>query len=102
MTSATSSGGFGDDAVDAQRPRDDLADPHLRIERGVGILEDHLHVAAGPAHLVGALPHQIRAAEDDLAAGRSVELQDGAAGRGLAAAALADEAQRLALVDVEG
>ena len=83
--------------MDAQRPGDDFADPHLRIERGIGILEDHLHVAARPADLVGALPHQVLAAEDDLAAGRTIELQDGAPGRRLAAAALADQAQRFAL-----
>ena len=40
--------------------------------------------------------------EDDLAAGRLVELQDRAAGRGLAAAGLADQAERLALLDLEG
>ena len=34
------------DAVDEQRLGDEVADAHARIERGVGVLEDHLHVAA--------------------------------------------------------
>jgi hypothetical protein len=36
----------GRDAVNAKRSSDDLADPHVRIERRIGILEDHLHVPA--------------------------------------------------------
>ena len=45
---------------------------------------------------------QVLAVEDDLAGGRLVELQDRAAGRGLAAAGLADETEGLALLDLEG
>ena len=33
-------------AVDQQRLADDVADRHARVERGVGVLEDHLHVPA--------------------------------------------------------
>ena len=40
------------DLVHAQRLGEDLADRHARIERGVGILEDDLHVPAQTAQLV--------------------------------------------------
>ena len=33
-------------AVELQRVADDLADPLAGVERGVGVLEDHLHLAA--------------------------------------------------------
>ena len=35
-----------DDAVQAQRPAEDLAHGHARIERSVRVLEDHLHAPA--------------------------------------------------------
>ena len=37
--------------VDLDRLGDDVADRHARVERGVRVLEDHLHVAAHLAHL---------------------------------------------------
>ena len=39
--------------MDDQRFADDGADGHARIERGVRVLEDDLHVAAQGAQLVG-------------------------------------------------
>jgi hypothetical protein len=37
------------DSVDAQRLRDDRPDRTARVQRGIRILEDHLHLAAnGP------------------------------------------------------
>ena len=44
--------GLGQDLVHVHRLGDDLADGHARIERGVGILEDHLHLLAHRRHLV--------------------------------------------------
>ena len=41
------------DAVDLERFGHDFADAHERVERCVGILEDHLHVAAHRLHLAG-------------------------------------------------
>ncbi|HRQ23987.1 MAG TPA: hypothetical protein PLF42_11230, partial [Anaerolineales bacterium] len=41
-------GGGVTHAVDDERFADDAADGHARVERGVGVLEDHLHVAARP------------------------------------------------------
>ncbi len=92
---------FVDQIVDLQRLGDDVADRHARVQRRVGVLEDHLHLAAHLAHLAAVQLGQVLAVEDDLAAGRLVELQDGAAGGGLAAAGLADQAEGLALLDVE-
>ena len=37
--------------VDLQALADDVADPHARVERGVGILKDDLHLAPGLAQL---------------------------------------------------
>ena len=38
--------GAAGDAVDGERVADDRADPAARVERAVGVLEDHLHLAA--------------------------------------------------------
>ncbi len=43
--------GLGADAVDAQRLADDVAHAHARVQRGVRVLEDDLHVAAQALHL---------------------------------------------------
>ena len=68
-----------------------------RVERGVRVLEDVLHL---PAHACASRSRQspliVCAVEGDAPAGHRHEAHDGAAGRGLAAAGFADEAQRLA------
>src|SRR5712691_1311544 len=78
--------------VNLERLADDAADRHARVERGVGVLKDHLHLASHAAHLAAAHLDQIAAAESDLTAGRLVELEYGAAGGRLAAAGLAYQA----------
>ena len=88
--------------VDDQRLADDAADAHARVQRGVRVLEDHLHLAAEEAQLVALDAAEVAAVEEHLAGGGPVELEDGAAGRRLAAAAFADQAQRLAAADEEG
>ena len=93
---------LGDQVVDLHRLGDDVADRHARVQRGVGVLEDHLQVAAHLAHLATVELRQVLALEDHLAGGRLVELQDGATGRGLAATGLAHQTERLTLLDVEG
>ena len=87
--------------VDPHGLGDDVAGGHARVERRVGILEDHLHVLAGGDQVLGLELGEVLALEDDLAGGGPVELGDGAGGRGLAAAGLADEAEGLALLDLE-
>ena len=78
------------------RLRDDFADRHSRIERRVRILEDHLQVPALLAQLARRQVRQVRASEEHFAGRRLDQPQDRAAERGLAAAGLADQAQRLA------
>ena len=55
-SSATRSRGLGrgrDEAVEAQRLGEDVADRHARVERGVGVLEHHLHAPAQRPDLRG-------------------------------------------------
>src|SRR5262249_48799252 len=71
-------------------------DLHARIERAVRILEDDLDAAPQRQQLLVLEPGKIEPVIDDLAGGRPLEQQDAAAGRRLAATALADQPQRLA------
>ena len=41
--------------MDAQRLGDQIADPPARVERGIGVLEHHLHLGAGSGRS-GAAP----------------------------------------------
>ena len=62
--------GLGADVVDLERLADDVADAHARVERGVRVLEDDLHVAAQRVHLAARRLHDVDALEGDVAAGR--------------------------------
>ena len=89
--------------VDLQPLADDVADRHARIERGVRILENDLHLAAHLAQLaLRASPADVLPVENHFAAGG---LDRAAGSRGptvdLAAARFADQAERLARADVE-
>src|SRR5262249_18907351 len=88
--------------VDAQRAGHDLPDRHSRVERRVRILEHRLDLAAQVPERRVLLGRQLLALEADRAGRRRLELKDRAAKRGLAAARLADDAERLADVEVEG
>src|SRR5256885_15743653 len=80
---------------------DDVAHGHARIQRGVRILEDHLHAAAHLAHLLAAELRELDTVELHLAGRRLVELEDRAPSRRLPATGLAHKAERLALLDEE-
>ena len=54
--------------MDDQRLGDEIADAHARVERGEGVLENHLHVAAHGLAFVAAEARQIAPADDDVAA----------------------------------
>ena len=88
-------------AVHDQRLRDDVADGHPRVERRVRILEDDLHVAAQFPDLASRQFRQLLAHEPHRAARRLDQLEDAVAGCRLPGAGLADEAERLALGDLE-
>src|SRR5215510_2794337 len=89
------------DVMDADWLADDLANLHARIERAVRVLEDDLDT---PAQTTQRFPPEVCEAdtvEQDFALRRAFELQDAAAGRGLAATRLADQAERLAATNIE-
>ena len=96
----------GGHAVDQQRLAHVLQEVHAGVERGIGILEDHLHVLAQVLHLrrgqFGDVEVVLLAApEPDFTVRHVVGAHDDAARRGLATAAFADQAQGLAGPDVE-
>ena len=88
-------------AVDVYALGDDVADDHARVQGGLGVLEDHLHLPVeGPALIARRLV-DVLAPVEHLAARRIVEPDQDPSRRGLAAARLADQAESLALVDLE-
>src|SRR6185436_13565730 len=88
--------------VDADGLADDLAHVHARVQARVRILEDDLHLAAEGAHLRRAEREDVASVVHDAAVARLDQAEDEAAERALAAAALADEAERLAPADADG
>ena len=83
-----------------QRLADDIRDRHARVERGIGVLENHRRLLAV---LVDVRPGgDGLAVEQNLAFRGLVEVQQRAADGGFAAAGLAHESKRLALADGKG
>src|SRR5215213_2132537 len=78
-----------------------VAHDHARVQRGLGVLKDHLHLPIEDPALVARGLVDILAPEDNLAAGGLVEPDDYPPGRGFAAAGLADQPEGLPLVDAE-
>jgi hypothetical protein len=88
-------------AVDLQRLGEDLVDRDPRVQRRVGVLEDDLDVAAQrPQVPVGEL-REVVPLEQHLTGRRRVQAEQRPPGRRLAAARLADQAERLVRVEVE-
>ena len=86
------------DAVHEQRLAHDLAHRHARIERGVGVLEDRLHVAAELEQLRLRRVREVLAFEEHAARRRVFEAHDGAPERRLSAPRFAHEPERLAFL----
>ena len=84
-----------------ERLLDDRADAHPRVERRVRILKDDLEVPARAAELAARQRAHVHVLDADLAGGRLDQPQQAAPGRRLAAAGLADQAERLARRDRE-
>ena len=82
--------------VGGERLGDAVADRHARIEAGERVLEDDLHRAPAAAQRLAVERGEVLAEPQHAARGRLDQAQDRAAERRLAAAALADHAQRLA------
>ena len=96
--------GRGGAVVRAHRLGDLVADGEHRVQAGHRLLEDHRDaVAADVAHLRRRQVEQVPAVEHDLpggdAAGRRHQPHDGQRQHRLAAAALADDAERAAAID---
>src|SRR5690606_18595833 len=83
-------------AVHVERVAQRVPDPHARVERGRGVLEDDGHDAADPAAHVGRVLRHRRAAEADLALRRRLEADEHLRHGRLARAGLADDAERAA------
>ena len=84
--------GFGEGAEDGE----------ARVERGVGVLEDHLEVEPCEPEGGGVEGGEVAVFEEDPAGGERLELHDGAAEGGFAATGFADEPEDFAWGDVEG
>ena len=80
----------------------DVADGHAGVEGGVGVLKDHLGLPLVGKQLAALEGVDVPAPVEHLAGGLVVHAKAGAAAGGLAAAALAHKAQRLAFMDGEG
>jgi hypothetical protein len=83
------------DLLQPQRRADDRADRVPRVQRRVRVLEDHLDVTAQRPHLAGRQVADVPAVEHDLPTGRLEQPGQQPPGGGLAAAGLADHAERL-------
>src|SRR5215218_9721506 len=86
-------------AMQAKRRRERRPDGLARVERGIGVLEDELR-DTGPRHAVHA-GADLMAVEKDAAARRRLEAEDRQGEGRLAAAGLADDAEALALLELE-
>jgi hypothetical protein len=92
-----------DQVEGADRLGDDGVDPKARVERGIGVLEDHLDAAAQTAPRLSLLRIRHRHPVDhDIARGRRQQADHHACDRGFAGPGFADEREGLALPDVEG
>src|SRR5438876_1293984 len=89
----------------AQRPPDRVAHGVARVERALGVLEDHLKLPPQrAAAAVDAEPADLGAVEHDVAIRGDLDAGQHLRERGLAAARLADDRERLATTgdDVDG
>ncbi len=87
--------------VGAPRLGDDVTGRHPGVQRGVGVLEHHLHAAPELEQILAAQAERIDAVEADGAGLRTLEHHQGAGQRRLATAGFADESERLATGQVE-
>ena len=86
---------FGE-TVHHQRLSNQSADPHSRIQRPAGILEDDLHLSTKGSKVYRGLLEDRLSIENHLAAGRRNQSQDGSTDGGLATPGFTHEPQRFA------
>src|ERR1022692_641698 len=88
-------------SMNDERLGDDVLDAEAGIERGEGILEDDLHIAAQPPHFAGAGGEQVAAFEADAARSRLKEPQNQPSQRALARSRFAHQSESFASLNVE-
>jgi hypothetical protein len=89
-------------SVDDERLLDNLSRSHARVQRGIRILKNDLHVASRESKFLPRVLEDVRSAEPHLSRGGFDEPEDAAAGGGFAAAGFPHEAERLTFFDGEG
>ncbi len=87
--------------VDPHGLGDDVTGSHARIQRGVGILEHHLHALAGGDQILVLQLREVLAIEFHFARRRPVKLGHGSRGGGFAATGFTYEPEGLALLELE-
>ena len=73
----------------------------MRVERGIGVLKDDLHMATVAAQFILAQVRDVHAIEQHLTCSRLEQTQHGLGHGGLAATGFADQTKGLAPRDVE-
>ena len=89
-------------AMDVEGFLDDVPHRHARVQRGIGVLEDHLEPPADGLQVILRHVRQVVAFEEDFSRRGSVQLQHGQSQGGLPAAALAHQAEGFAAIDGKG
>jgi hypothetical protein len=84
------------EVVDGERLAELIADAHARIQRAGRVLEDHLHALTQGAPFGDGQIDDAAPFEQDVPRRRGLDAEREPGERALAAAAFADEAQRLA------
>ena len=86
-------GGIGVHVEDNQGLRDDVFHGHARVERGIGVLEDDLHLLAALLEGCGVHFGDVPAVKVNLALSRFEKMQDGAPKRAFSAPGFTDDAE---------
>lgn len=87
--------------MEVQRLADGVHNGHPGVQRGVGILEDHLHPLPEGQQLLALQMADVRSVKEDLACGGLIKTGDGTAQGALSAAGLAYQAECLMPVNVQ-
>ena len=78
-----------------------LANPYARIQRRIGVLKHNLGLFAERPKIAFVERRHLHAVEPHLASRRFLQAEDASPEGGLAATRLADQAQGLALIDLQ-
>ena len=81
---------------------DDVPDGHTGVQRGVGVLKDHLHFLPPGLKLFLGHMGDVLSVQDDLPAGGVVDTDDGPGAAGFAAAGFPHQTQGLSPGDGKG